>query len=199
MPRKARQEIISPNSLYHVVSRGNNQRRIFRSTRDYKKLLKIIQEAKETYPFYLYAYSFLPNHYHLAIETKEITISKIMHKINTSYVKYFHRRYKSSGHLFQERFFSSLIDKDSYLWEVGRYIDLNSFRAGLVKKPEDYRWGSYLVYFQQNYKEDFIDRERFLDYLGEDFEKSRISYLDFVKEGLGVEEEPIFPFNIKMV
>lgn len=193
MPRKPRQDIISPNGLYHIVCRGNNQRRIFRAPRDYKKFLNILKETKKKYPFYFYSYNFLPNHYHLEIETIEVPISKIMHQINNVYVKYFRKRYGGSGHLFQERFYSSLINKDSYFWEVSCYIDLNAVRAGLVKTPEDYQWSSYSIYCQKDYDDDLIDRDRFLKYGGEDLEVSRLSYLKFVQERLKSEKElPLF-------
>lgn len=199
MPRKARKYIIAPNTLYHIVARGNNQRRIFRSTRDYKKLLEIIQETKKKYSFYLYSYNLLSNHFHLEIEAQEIPISKIMHQINNSYVKYFRKRHGGSGHLFQERFFASQIDKDSYFWEVSAYIDVNACQAGLVEKPEDWPWGSFSVYCQKEYKEKLIDRDRFLRYGGEDLEKSRLSYLRFVKERLRQKKKPPFRLNQKMV
>lgn len=193
MPRKPRQDIISPYGLYHIVCRGNNQRRIFRAPRDYKKFLNILKETKKKYPFYFYSYNFLPNHYHLEIETIEVPISKIMHQINNVYVKYFRKRYGGSGHLFQERFYSSLINKDSYFWEVSCYIDLNAVRAGLVKTPEDYQWSSYSIYCQKDYDDDLIDRDRFLKYGGEDLEVSRLSYLKFVQERLKSEKElPLF-------
>jgi len=199
MPRKARKYIITPNTLYHIVCRGNNKRRIFRTSRDYQKLLKIIELAKKKFPFYLYSYSLLPNHYHLGIETIKISISKIMHYINFSYANYFHYRYKTSGHLFQGRFFSSLIEKESYFWEFSRYIDLNAVRAGLVKKPEDYQWGSYKFYFQKNYRRKLIDYERFLEYGGENLEEARIQYLQFVEVGLELNKKPNFPFGKNMI
>jgi REP element-mobilizing transposase RayT len=205
MPRKPRKYIIAPYSLYHIVTRGNNQRRIFRSPRDYKKFLKIIEETKKKFPFYLYSLNLLSNHYHFELETKEVPISKIMHQINTSYVKYFRKRYGGSGHLFQERFFSSLINKDSYFWEVSAYIDLNAARAGLVEKPEDWPWSSYLIYIKGKKKEKLklieklIDKERFLRYGGEDLEKVRFSYLKFIEERLKSKKEPPFPIKPKMV
>lgn len=199
MPRRARYYIIASDTLYHIVSRGNNQRRIFRSPKDYKKFLEILKEVKEQFPFYLYSYNLLPNHYHLEIETRDVPISKIMHRINFLYVKYFHQRYHTSGHLFQDRFYSSLINKESYLWEASRYIDLNAVRAGLTKKPEDYSWSSYAIYCQKDYDGKLIDRDRFLEYGGEDLEKSRLAYLKFVEDGLELEEEPDFLLDKQMV
>jgi len=199
MPRKARENIIAPGLLYHIVCRGNNKRRIFRAGRDYKKMLSILQETKKDYPFYLFSYSLMPNHYHFGIETIELPISKIMHQINNKYVKYFRHRYGGFGHLFQERYFAKVIDKDAYLWELARYIDLNAVRAKLVKKPEDYHWGSYSRYFQKEHKDNLIDRELFLSYENENLEKSRISYLKFIKDGLQKEGEPLFPIDKNMI
>jgi len=198
MPRKARQIIIVPNTLYHIVCRGNNQKRIFRSNLDYQKFLNILAIGKAKLPFYLYSYNLLPNHYHLEIETQEISISKIMHRINFLYTQYFHRRYYTSGHLFQDRFYSSVVDKESYFWESSRYIDLNAVRAGLVKRPEDWHWSSYSLYFQKSSQEKLkklVDQEKFLAFGGEDLKKSRFSYLQFVREGLNLKKEPDFIEN----
>jgi REP element-mobilizing transposase RayT len=199
MPRKPRKEMIINKGVYHIVCRGNNQRRIFRSSRDYKKFLQILKEAKKKYPFYLYSYNLLPNHYHLEIETIEISISKIMHQVNNTYVKYFRKRYGGSGHLFEDRFYSSLVLKEPYFWELACYIDLNAVRAGLVKRPEDYQWSSYLIYCQKNYDDDLVDRDRFLMYGGKDLEISRLNYLKFIKERLKLKKLPPFPIDKKMI
>lgn len=204
MPRKARKNIIRPGALYHIVCRGNNQRNIFREERDYRKFLRILKEVKEEIPFYFYCFELLPNHYHMEIELKDALLSKIMHKINFLYARYFHYRYKTSGHLFQGRFFSNLIDKERYLWEVARYIDFNAVRAGLVKKTEDYLWGSYHVYKQTPQskfyeKLNLIDKERFLKYIGKDLEAARKVYLKFVQEGLNLKKKPSFPIKKSMI
>jgi len=199
MPRKARKYITAPNTLYHIVARGNNQRRIFKCARDYKKFIQILRETKKKYPFYLYSKNLLPNHYHLEIETQKSPISKIMHQINNSYVKYFRKRYGGSGHLFQDRFFAKIIDKDSYFWEVSAYIDLNAYQAGLVKRIEDWSWSSYSVYCQREYKDELINRDRFLRYGGEDLERARLSYLKFVQTRFKQKKKPPFPIDKKMV
>ena len=202
MPRISRQQITAPHTLYHIVCRGNNQKRIFRGGRDYKKLLEIIRETKKKYPFYFYSFNLLPNHFHFELETIELSVSRIMHQINNLYVKYFRRLHGGAGHLFQGRFYSSLIDKDAYFWEVGSYIDLNAVKAGLAKRPEDYQWGSYSVYCQKDYHDNLIDRERFLGYVGEDFEKARLMYVEFVRERLKSSKNqttPSFSVNEKMI
>ena len=196
MPRRPRQNLITSNSLYHIVSRGNNQKRIFRGSRDYKKFLNILEETKKKYPFYLYSYSLLPNHYHLEIETIETPVSKIMHQINNTYAKYFLRRHQGSGHLFQGRFFSALVDRDLYFWTLARYIDLNAVEAGLIKNPEDYPWGSYRTYFRKEYSKKLIDQEKFLKYWNEDLKKAEKFYLEFIKEALEDKKKRKPPFFI---
>jgi REP element-mobilizing transposase RayT len=166
------------------VARGNNKKRIFRSAGDYKKLLSIITETKEKLPFYLYSFSLLPNHYHLGLETQDIPISKIMHRVNFLYAMYFNYRHKKSGHLFQDRFYGALVDKEDYLWEFSRYIDLNPVKAGLARAPQDYKWGSFRFYYQKDYSGKLIDRERFLTYIHDDPQKAREVYLKFAEEGL---------------
>ncbi|MEW6407566.1 MAG: transposase [Patescibacteria group bacterium] len=198
MPRRPRKNIISPNTIYHIVCRGNAEKRIFRRSRDYQMLLKIIEKTKKNYPFYFFTYNFLPNHYHLEIETKTIPISKIMHQINNAYVKYFRRNYKGSGHIFQGRFFSNVVNKDSYLREVTRYIDLNAVRAGLARDPKKYKWSSFAIYCQKDYQGKLIDRERFLKYISNDVETARKVYVDFVAKGLKSKNKSVNSLGKKM-
>ena len=106
-----------------------------------------------------------------------------MHDINFYYAVYFKRRCKRVGHLFQDRFYSSLIDTESYFWKVAGYIDLNALRAKLVERPEDYPWSSYQFYAKKDYSGELIDRERFLRYGGDGpIEELRQDYLKFVEE-----------------
>lgn len=126
-----------------------------------------------------------------------------MHRVNFRYANYFHHRYGTSGHLFQDRFYSSLINKESYFWEVARYIDLNAVRAGLVKRPEDYRWSSFSVYSESKKREkliaELINLDKFLEYGGENLEKARKEYLEFVRVGLELKKDLKFPINKKMI
>ena len=201
MARKARKHIDHPGTIFHIVCRGNNQRRIFRRPRDYKKLLRILKQVKKEFPFYLYSFNFLPNHFHLLIETNKVSISKIIGRVNFLYAQYFNRQYHRSGHVFQDRFYSSVVDKEKYFWAVGRYIDLNATHAGLAQKPEDYLYSSFSIYYQKDYDDGLIDRERFLSYIKTaDLKKARLEYIKFVKESIGSEDvlNPEFIKNKKM-
>ena len=200
MARKLREKINAPGARYHLTCRGVNQKRIFRAPQDYKKYLNILRTAKKKFGFYLYSYNLLPNHVHLFIEVTNVPISKIMHYINTCYATYFNRRYKRHGHLFQDRFFSSLVMTEFYHWSLSAYIDLNAFRARLCKKPEDYKWSSYQFYFQKNYNDDLIDRDRFLHLGGEGtLEELRKDYIEFVKEESKNSKRPKFIKSEKFV
>ncbi len=94
----------------------------------------------------LHAYALMDNHYHLLIETPYANIKQVMQNINTSYTVYANKRHRRAGHLFQGRYKAFIVDKESYLLELGRYIHLNPVRAGIVRRPGDYRWSSYEEY-----------------------------------------------------
>ena len=99
MARKPRIEL--GGGLYHIISRGNNRRKIFRSDSDYLRFLEILEQQKSKLPFYLYAYCLMPNHFHLLIEMRDDSISRIMQRVLTIYSQFHNRKYKKVGHLFQ--------------------------------------------------------------------------------------------------
>ena len=134
-------------AIYHITVRGDNKEQIFVDKIDRLKYIKIVREYQKKYGFEIYAYVLMPNHIHFIIEPSDkANISVIMHHINNGYAKYFLWKYKRVGHVFQSRFFSNVIEKDSYLLSAVRYIHLNPVRAGLVKKPADWEWSSIQEY-----------------------------------------------------
>lgn len=173
------------NCLYHLTSRGDDRRQIFISAYDYQKFLEYLLQAKTKYNFYLYAYVLMNNHYHLLIETTQPNLSKIMHYINSAYTTYYNLKRHKSGHVFQGRYKSILVDKDNYLLELTRYIHLNPVRAKIVPKPEDYQWSSYLGYIQPA-KDSSIDRK----HLPADIHLDPQHYQAFVLEGLIQKNNP---------
>jgi len=134
------------SAFYHVTSRGNQKGRIFWDDKDMDEFKRILKRTKEMYGYLLHAYVFMDNHYHLLIETPYANLKQVMQNINTSYTVYINRRHNRAGHLFQGRYKAFIVDKESYLLELGRYIHLNPVRAGIVKIPEDYKWSSYIEY-----------------------------------------------------
>jgi len=136
------------DGFYHVTSRGDDRKPIYKSERDYEKFLEYLVEAKEKFKFYVHAYCLMTNHYHLFIETTQANLSRIMQYLNTAYTTYYNFKRKKSGHLFQGRYKSILVEQDAYYSELTRYIHLNPVRAKIVKKPADYLWSSYNVYIK---------------------------------------------------
>jgi len=156
MARKPRIEF--PGALYHVIARGNDRQKTFACDRDYEHFLHLLRQAKERFKFTLYAYTLMPNHLHLLVETGEIPLSKIMQSLQLNYTQFFNRKYKRAGHLFQGRYKAMLCQKESYLLELIRYIILNPLRAKLSRSPKEWRWNSYFeIIHQTNPKKTITD------------------------------------------
>jgi len=145
MPRAAR--MVAPNMVYHVISRGNDRQWVFNDREDFERYIEICKRYKERYGFKLYHWVLMSNHVHLVMETSEQgPLCKVMQGINLSYTLWFNRKNRRVGHLWQDRFKSALIDKESYLLECGRYVERNPLRAGLVDHLRNYPWTSYRIY-----------------------------------------------------
>ncbi|HYK03654.1 MAG TPA: transposase [Thermoanaerobaculia bacterium] len=129
-------------ALHHVTSRGNERRNIFRSNRDREAFLQLLADAVKRFRWSVTAWVLMTNHYHLVIQTPEANLSRGMQWLNGTYADWFNRRHNRSGHLFQGRFKSFVIDTE-YSAEVLRYVVLNPVRAKFVARPQEYRWSSY--------------------------------------------------------
>jgi len=136
-------------ATYHVTARGNERKKIFNAGRDYDKFIEYISAAREKYRFLLHAYVLMGNHYHLIIETPEGNLGRAMHYINSSYATYTNVKRKRSGHLFQGRYKAILVDRESYLLELSRYVHLNPVRAKMADTPQAYRYSSYHAYINE--------------------------------------------------
>jgi len=139
MPRQAR--IIIDNVCYHTITRGNQKQVVFKEEKDFKKYLKLLSRYKSRYRVRIYAWCIMNNHVHMLIESG--ALSKFMHGLNLSYAQYFQFKYKTVGHVWQDRYKSFIIQKDSYLLNCVSYIEHNPVRADIVLKPEEYPWSSY--------------------------------------------------------
>jgi REP element-mobilizing transposase RayT len=177
--------IQSENCFYHITSRGDDRKKIYLSSYDYEKFLEYLKEAKQKYKFYLYAYCLMSNHYHLLIETTQANISKIMHYVNGSYTTYYNIKRHRCGHLFQGRYKSIVVDKDSYLLELSRYIHLNPVRAKIVQIPEKHKWSSCNAYLAKK-ADNYIDKDR----VKNNIDMNEIQYRKFVYDGINNKINP---------
>jgi len=127
--------------------RGNNKRAVFRYNHEFRFLKLLLLRYKSKFEFLLYHYAIMNNHPHLLIKATEKTnISKLIQGIELAYYHYQHKRYGYTGHRWQGRFLSQVIEDEKYLFNSGIYIEKNPIKAGLVEKPEEYKWSSYRHY-----------------------------------------------------
>lgn len=133
--------------IFYITSRGDNNEEIFKDNTDYAKYLELLKKYKTQYGFKCFSFCLLPNHLHLLLELKEgLTISDVLHDLNSNYTKYFNSKYAKKGHLFQERYKMVIAQKNNYLLNLANYIHLNPLTLGLVKDLKDYPYSSYLYY-----------------------------------------------------
>ena len=178
---------------YYFTCRGNERNAIFKDDGDRERFLCILQESIEKYKVQLHGYVLMDNHFHLILHTPRGNLNRFAQRFNTAYTGYYNRRHKRAGHLYQGRYKAILIDKDSYLLELSRYIHLNPVRIKKVCKQElserfaclrNYRWSSNRGYGLVRYREDFVCYSSVLGYLGGDNVNGRKRYRAFVEEGL---------------
>lgn len=181
------------NAVYHVTCRGNEQKPIFRDEGDRSIFLKKLVESIDIYAVRLYSYVLMGNHFHLLLETPLGNLGEFMRRFNISYTGYFNYRHKRSGHLYQGRYKSILVDKDNYLSVLSRYIHLNPIRTRLFEKASSreksnylrgYRWSSLPGYLEKRKKESFIEYSVVLGEYGGDTERGRRGYLKAVSEDI---------------
>jgi putative transposase len=132
---------------YHIVTRGNNRRELFQCRDDYLRILEIIRLYVKKYQVRIFHYCLMPNHIHFLIQAiRSADLPKFMQGILQVYANYFRNKYDSTGFLFQNRYRSIRIEKESYLLECARYIERNPLRAKICNDLKDYSWSSYLFY-----------------------------------------------------
>ena len=133
-------------ALYHVLSRGNEQQAIFRDDQDRTRFIETVGEMAERYDMDIFAYVLMGNHYHLLLKTNRSNLSKGMQWLGLAYTRRFNNRHFRSGHLFQGRFKSIIVENDAYLVRLSCYIHRNPLRANMVERLAEYRWSSYPIY-----------------------------------------------------
>ena len=141
MPRIAR--VCAVDYPHHITQRGNNRETVFFSDEDRRFYLKTLGRYSDQWDFEIWAYCLMINHVHiLAVPRREESLAKGIGSTNLVYTQYINHRYNRTGRLWQNRFFSSVIEREPYLWAVVRYMERNPVRARIVKKAEDYPWSS---------------------------------------------------------
>ena len=130
-------------ALWHVTARGNERMTVFRDEGDYEGFLGLLATVVPRFGWKLHTFVLMPNHFHLVLTTPSPTLSRGMRQLGGVYTQHFNRRWSRCGHLFQGRFFSLHVERETHLLELLRYTALNPVRAGLVADPAAWRWGGY--------------------------------------------------------
>jgi len=172
-----------PGALYHVMSRGIEQRPIVRDDGDRLKRLEWLRRTVEMHEWRLHAFVLMNNHEHLFVETPQANLAVGMQLLNGSYTSYFNRRHSRVGHLFQGRYKGHLIEEEGYYLEVSRYIHLNPVRARMVRDPDQWRWSSYGGYRLARQALDWVTYDGVLGEFARETHLARRAYVRFVAAG----------------
>jgi putative transposase len=170
-------------ALYHVTARGDRQEAIFLNVQDRIDFLTILEKIVDRFNWLVHAYCLMDNHYHLLIETPDSNLSKGMRQLNGVYTQTSNRNNQKVGHVFQGRFKAILVQKETYLLELARYIVLNPVRARMVKQAKHWPWSSYLDTAGYREAPGWLTTHWLLAAFGQQQSRAMEQYRNFVSEG----------------
>lgn len=173
-------------ALYHITSRGDRREDIYLDDADRSAFLAVFAEVCKRFNWVCHAYCLMSNHYHLLVETIEPTLSQGMRQLNGVYTQRYNRRHDRVGHVFQGRYKAILVQKDSYLLELARYIVLNPVRAGMVRTARDWPWSSYRATAAGENPPAWLHVDELLSAFASQREPARQAYRHFVSQGRGL-------------
>jgi REP element-mobilizing transposase RayT len=172
-----------PGALYHVTARGNRRGPIYATDSDRYRWLNTLALVCERFHFVVYAYCQMTDHYHLMIETPEGKLARGLRQLNSIYAQYWNRHHATVGHLFQGRYKAILVEKDSHLLELTRYIVLNPVRAGMTKSASQWFWSSYHATAGETPAPRWLDVNWVLGQFNANKSAAISAYKQFIEEG----------------
>jgi len=177
MPRTTREK--SKSGIYHIILRGVNKQIIFEDEEDAERFIQTLADYKEKSGYKIYGYCLMGNHVHLLIKEEKEELGIVLRRIGASFVYWYNWKYDRTGHLFQDRYKSEVVEDNNYLLTVIRYIHQNPLKAGLAKEILEYKWSSYSEYLGKNR---IIDCDFVLDIFNKDREKAISMFTEFHKK-----------------
>lgn len=180
-----------PGAVYHVTSRGNEKKAVFKDDQDRINFLNTLQHVNKKYNWICHAYCLMTNHYHLLIETPDGNLAIGMRQLNGVYTQLFNKHHQRIGHLFQGRYKAILIQKDSHLLEVCRYVVLNPVRGHMTENPEQWKWSSYRATSGKENPHPCLTIDWILGQFSGKRGKAEQEYRQFV--GWGIGEKSLWP------
>lgn len=173
-----------------MTSRGNERRAIFRDDADRREFLAVLGRTVSLFRWRLHAYVLMGNHYHLAFETPEPTLSRGMKQLNGLYTQRFNRRHDRCGHLFQGRFHAVLVQKDAHFLELLRYVVLNPVRGGLSRSASAWPWSSFRATSGLEREPEWLDVQTTRGCFASSRARACAAYRAFVQQGRNAGYEP---------
>lgn len=175
-------------ALYHLTSRGDRKETIFEDDADRQRFLGILKNVIDQTGWKCHAYCLMDNHYHLVIETPQANLAKGMRQLNGIYTQAYNRRHDRTGHVFQGRYKSIIVDADSYFVELCRYVVLNPVRAGMVNDAGEWPWSSYRTSAGLiTYHDDLLSLSKLLAYFSNNRASAQQQFKSFIHEGMDKE------------
>jgi putative transposase len=181
-----------PDAWYHVMNRGRRGESLFRKNDDYFNFIELLKETVNMWNLRVAAYCLLPNHYHLLIQTPDANLSRCMRHVNGVYTQRFNRKYRLDGQLFRGRYKAILVEGDSYLQELLRYVHRNPLEAGMVKVLDKYQLSSHPGYMSNAKKWNWLYKDFILSLFAHEKALSRKLYRVFVSKETPEEINQIF-------
>ncbi len=170
-------------ALYHVTSRGDRQEDIYLDDEDRSNFLSLLAQVSKDYNWLIHAYCLMDNHYHLLVETPDGNLSKGMRQLNGVYTQITNRYHGKVGHVFQGRYKAVLVQKESYLLELARYIVLNPVRARMVREVKEWPWSSYRKTAGMLSNDAWLTTEWLLSAFSKKRGIAQKKYIEFVTQG----------------
>jgi REP element-mobilizing transposase RayT len=171
--------------------RGNGGQDIFFAKADRRRFYELLAEGTARFGTRVHGFCLMTNHLHLVLQVGDTPLSRAMQNLSFRYTRFLNARRRRIGHLFQGRYKAILVEADSYLLELVRYVHLNPLRAGLVERPEDWAWSGHLAYLGRE-RLDWLTTDLVLGRFGGRLERARAGYAAFVREGLDEGHRPEF-------
>ena len=178
-------------ALWHVTARGNERKAIYRDYEDRRDWLELLGTVVGDWNWKLHAYVLMPNHFHLLVETPDMTLSDGMRQLNGVYTQAFNRKHKRVGHLFQGRFKGILVSEDTHLIELLRYIVLNPVRARLCRHAGQWAWSNFRATAGKSRQPKWLDVNRTISLFSAGSRTlGRRRYAEFVHSARDIEYQP---------
>jgi REP element-mobilizing transposase RayT len=168
-----------------VTSRGDRREAIYEDDADRSRFVEVLGQVAMDFHWIVHAYCLMTNHYHLLVETPDANLANCMRQLNGVFTQYSNRRHRRVEHLFQGRYKAILVDADSHLLEVARYVALNPVRARMVKEAGRWPWSSHRAMLGAAASPPWLAPDELPAAFGKRRGDARRRYAEFVTEGVG--------------